>query len=347
MVIENNMSDTKRHLINFLAVAAIFAIIVGLKQTGRLSPYIQGIMMTTCIAIVMSTSLNLATGFLGQVTLGHAGFMSIGAYTSAIVTCTLRDAGILTGSAGADITRFLFGMLCGGVLAAIFGVFVGIPALRLKGDYLAIITLGFGEIIRVVIQNMEITRKGRSYIGIDSLSNLYVVFWVMVTSVSVIYALVNSKYGRAFMSIREDEVASGASGINTTYYKVLAFTISAFFAGVGGTIYAHYIVTLQPSTFNFSKSTEYMIIVVLGGRGSLTGSVVAAVFLTALPELLRTFSTYRMLAYSVALVFVMIYKPGGVFGSYEFSLVQTLRKFFGKKAPAVKAAAETTGEGDR
>ncbi|MDR1834334.1 MAG: branched-chain amino acid ABC transporter permease [Fusobacteriaceae bacterium] len=339
MVIENQISDRKRHCINFAAVLAVFIILVVLKMGGKLSPYIQGIMMTTCIAIIMSTSLNLATGFLGQVTLGHAGFMSIGAYTAAIVTCHMRDAGFLTGLGGAGMIRFAIGTLCGGILAACCGAVIGVPALRLKGDYLAIITLGFGEIIRVVIQNMNITRKGRSYIGIDSLSNIYFVFWIMVVSVSVIYALVNSKYGRAFMSIREDEVASGASGINTTYYKVLAFSISAFFAGVGGSIYAHYIVTLQPSTFNFSKSTEYMIIVVLGGRGSLTGSVLAAIFLTALPEVLRTFALYRMIAYSIALIIVMIYKPGGVFGNFEFSLIRALRRLFGKKeaAPAVAA----------
>jgi branched-chain amino acid transport system permease protein len=338
------ISDRKRHGINFLLVFAIFSILIILIKYKFISSYIEGIIMSACIAVIMGTSLNIATGFLGQIALGHAGFMSVGAYTSAIITIALRNSNILVGSLTNDILRFAVGTLAGGILAAIFGVLVGIPALRLKGDYLAIITLGFGEIIRVTIQNLDITRKGRSFIGIDNLSRVYIIFWIMVVSVSILYAFVNSKYGRAIKSIREDEIAAEASGINTTYYKVLGFTVSAFFAGIAGSIYAHYIVTLQPSTFNFNKSIEYTVIVVLGGRGSLTGSVIAAIILVALPEMLRAFSNYRMLVYSIALVLVMIYKPGGLFGGYEFSPAKILDKYFWKKNKGQAKVAANEGD---
>jgi len=370
------ISDKKRHFINFLAVFTIFSIIFLLSKKEFISSYGQGILINIFIGIIMATGLNIATGFLGQITLGHAGFMAIGAYSSSIITIAMKNANILTNTPVENILRFfigtafggilaaLFGILVGipalrlkgdylaiitastpvenilrffigtafgGILAALFGILVGIPALRLKGDYLAIITLGFGEIMRVLLQNMEITKKGRTFTGIDNLSNIYVVFWIMVVCVSILYAFVNSKYGRAIIAIREDEIAAGATGLNTTYYKVLAFTLSAFFAGVAGSIYAHHIGTLQPSLASFNKSVEYVAIVVLGGMGSLTGSVIAAILLVSLPEALRAFSDYRMLVYSVALILIMIFKPSGLFGNYEFSLIRLLNKYFLKQ----------------
>lgn len=327
----HKISDIKRHFINFTVVLMIFLFIFFLVEKNIISSYIQGILISTFISIIMATALNIATGFLGQIALGHAGFMAIGAYSSAIITIAMKNASILSGGPFENLIRFLIGTTFGGILAGFFGLLVGIPALRLKGDYLAIITLGFGEIIRVMIQNMEITRKGRSFVGMDSLSNLYVIFWIMVISVSILYAFVNSKYGRAIVAIREDEIAAGASGLNTTYYKVLAFTLSAFFAGVAGSIYAHYIGTLQPNLASFNRSIEFIVIVVLGGMGSLTGSVVAAIMLVALPEALRSFSEYRMLVYSVALIIIMIFRPSGLFGNYEFSMIKVLNKYFWKK----------------
>ncbi|MGF6906410.1 branched-chain amino acid ABC transporter permease [Fusobacterium sp. PH5-44] len=336
MIEENNklgkelspkVSNTKRHFINFCAVLVVFLFIYILVEKQIISSYIQGILISTFISIIMATSLNIATGFLGQIALGNAGFMAIGAYSSAIITIAMKNANILSGGPFEDLVRFLIGTTFGGILAGCFGLLVGIPALRLKGDYLAIITLGFGEIIRVMIQNMDITRKGRSFVGMDSLSNLYVIFWIMVISVSILYAFVNSKYGRAIVAIREDEIAAGASGLNTTYYKVLAFTLSAFFAGVAGSIYAHYVGTLQPNLASFNKSIEFVVIVVLGGMGSLTGSVVAAIILVSLPEALRSFSQYRMIIYSVTLIIMMIFRPSGLFGNYEFSLIKILNRY--------------------
>ena len=326
-----NISDKKRHLINFLVVFVIFSVILILSKSGFISNYIQGILITIFIGIIMATALNIATGFLGQITLGHAGFMAIGAYTSSIITIAMKNADILADGYWENLLRFLIGTTFGGLLAAVFGVIVGIPALRLKGDYLAIITLGFGEIIRVLLQNMDLAKKGRTFTGMDRLSDIYVVFWIMVVSVSILYAFVNSKYGRAIIAIREDEIAAGATGLNTTYYKVLAFTLSAFFAGVAGSIYAHHIGALQPSLASFNRSVEFVAIVVLGGMGSLTGSVLAAMLLLSLPEALRAFSEYRMLLYSVALVLIMIFKPGGLFGNYEFSFVQVLERYVGPK----------------
>ena len=335
-----NISDKKRHLINFLVVFVIFSVILILSKSGFISNYIQGILITIFIGIIMATALNIATGFLGQITLGHAGFMAIGAYTSSIITIAMKNADILADGYWENLLRFLIGTTFSGLLAAVFGVIVGIPALRLKGDYLAIITLGFGEIIRVLLQNMDLAKKGRTFTGMDLLSNIYVVFWVMVVSVSVLYAFVNSKYGRAIIAIREDEIAAGATGLNTTYYKVLAFTLSAFFAGVAGSIYAHHIGALQPSLASFNRSVEFVAIVVLGGMGSLTGSVLAAMLLLSLPEALRAFSEYRMLLYSVALVLIMIFKPGGLFGNYEFSFVQVLERYVGKKNNEVLPSKE-------
>ena len=208
--------------------------------------------------------------------------------------------------------------------------------MRLHGDYLAIITLGFGEIIRVIIQNLKVAggmgldkgAAGQALIGIDRLANLYVVFWITVVTVVLLFMFARSRYGRAVKAIRDDEIAASASGINITYMKVLVFAISAFFAGIAGGIFAQYIGSLNPSMAGWLQSINYVIMVVFGGMGSLTGSIVSAIGLTILPELLRAFSTYRMLVYSVALVLIMIFRPQGIFGNWEFSLTKTINKLF-------------------
>ncbi len=323
---------------NLAGVIIIFGILVGLCQTGVLSNYIKGILMVCCIAIIMACSLNITVGYLGQIALGDCGFMAIGAYTGALITKAMEASNILVGAGVPNTLRFLIATVAGGAMAAVFGVLVGIPALRLRGDYLAIITLGFGEIIRVIIQNLKFAggkgfsegQAGQALIGINRLSDIYVVFWIMVLSVALLYTFIRSKYGRAIIAIRDDDIAASASGLNTTFYKVLAFTVSAFFAGIAGSIFAHYIGSLNAAAFGWLKSTEYVIMVVFGGMGSITGSIIAAIILTALPEALREFSQYRMLAYSVALILVMIFKPTGLLGTYEFSLFKLLRRFTGK-----------------
>ncbi|MFA9380308.1 MAG: branched-chain amino acid ABC transporter permease [Acetanaerobacterium sp.] len=321
-------------LINTAGVLALFVVLVIVKESGLLNNYIQGIIVQSCYAIIMVASLNIATGFLGQLALGHAGFMALGAYTSALVTKAIVAGGVLTGGdVFSNLLLFVIGALSGASVAALFGIVVGIPALRLRGDYLAIITLGFGEIIRVVIQNLPFAggkgladgQAGQALIGIKNLANIYTVFFLTVITLALLFSFVRSKYGRAIMAIREDDIASEASGINNTYYKVLAFTISAFFAGIAGAIFAHRgLGTLQHSDFTFLKSTEYVIMVVLGGMGSLTGSIIAAIALSALPEALRAFSQYRMLVYSVVLVLMMIFRPIGLCGKYEFSLTRII-----------------------
>lgn len=340
--------------INFISVLIFFGILVGLCESGILSNYIQGILMVCCISTIMACSLNITVGYLGQIALGDCGFMAIGAYTGALLTKAMANANILVGTGIPDTVRFLIATLAGGMMAALFGILVGIPALRLRGDYLAIITLGFGEIIRVIIQNLKFAggkgfsqgEAGQALVGINRIASLYVVFWVMVVTVALLFAFIHSRYGRAIIAIRDDDIAASASGLNTTLYKVLAFTVSAFFAGIAGSIFAHYIGSLNAATFGWLKSTEYVIMVVFGGMGSLTGSVIAAILLAALPEALRQFSDYRMLVYSVALILVMIFKPTGLLGTYEFSMTRVLNKIFGKEKKALVQSTVSKNEND-
>lgn len=297
----------KSYVINIILVLALYAVLAVLIQVGAINSYYSGIMTMICINIILAVSLNLATGFLGQLVLGHAGFMAVGAYCAAIIT---MDAGL----------PFPVALLLGGLLAAIVGFVIGIPALRLKGDYLAIITLGFGEIIRVIILSLDITGGAKGLSGIPSSTSYTWVFWAAVIIVFVCFTFIRSKQGRAVISIREDEVAAEASGINTTYYKMLAFVLAAFFAGIAGGLYAHHVGVLQPAKFNFNYSVEILVMVVLGGMGSISGSIIAAIILTILPEALRDFADYRMLLYSAILIIMMLFKPTGLMGTKEISL---------------------------
>jgi len=307
--------------------------------------------MSACISIIMAASLNISTGLLGQLVLGHAGFMAVGAYTAALITKAMGNAQILAGSGIENFIRFFIAIIIGGIIAAIFGVLVGAPTLRLKGDYLAIATLGFGEIIRVVIQNLKICggkglsegSAGQALIGISRIADLYVVYWITVLVIAILFTFIRSRYGRALKAIREDEIAATAVGVKATQYKVFAFAFSAFFAGLAGGIYAHYLGSLSPGTFNFNKSIEYLIMVVFGGMSSLSGSVIAGTVLSVLPEAMRSFADYRMLAYSVALILIMIFKPTGLLGSSEFSLTDVIDKYFGKKKNSDKVRTASGG----
>lgn len=314
------------YFINFLGVLTVFVISVFLfegKAFGPATQYIKGICTTACYTIIMVASLNLVVGCMGEFSLGHAGFVSVGAYASAIVSNGLAGRGL------PDLALFIVALLAGGVAAGFSGILVGIPALRLRGDYLAIVTVAFAEIIRVCFCNFAITGGGKTMSGILKLSDFYWCFWVMVVCVTIMYMYVRSRYGRTVKAIREDYIAAAASGINVTYYKVLTFTVAAFFAGIGGGVYAHYMTAMIPTNFNFMYSAELLSEVIIGGTGSLTGSIIGAAFLSSLPEMMRQFSQYRMLAYSIILVLVMIFKPGGIFGQWEFSLVRLLGKLGG------------------
>lgn len=318
---------------NFLALVLGFGLLYGLMLTGFISMQYQGIIITIGIYVLLAASLNLTTGVLGELVLGHAGFMSIGAYAAALFTLHMDLPGLV---------EFPLALLLGGLLAAVFGVLIGIPALRLRGDYLAIVTLGFGEIIRVVIQNLSFTGGGRGLYGIDEYTTFPWVFWIAALSVAVMYAMIGTRQGRAILSLRENEIAAEAVGVPGTRYKVLAFTLSSFFAGVAGGLYAHYITVLDPATFDFNMSIEILVMVVLGGMGSFTGSVLAAVVLTLLPELLRDLADYRMLIYSVVLVLMMILRPQGLLGKREFSL----SRFRARLTAMMKKPVPAGGKGE-
>lgn len=308
-----------RYILNSVSVLLLFIIIMSLINSGILNMYFALLLIPIGFNIILAVSLNLSAGFLGQLPLGHAGFMAVGAYASALFSMAVDLPSIL---------EFALALLIGGCVAACFGVVIGLPALRLRGDYLAIITLGFGEIIRVIILNVKFTGGAYGLRGIEKHTSVAGVFITVVITLFVLTCLIKSRHGRAILAIREDEIAAEASGIPTTYYKVMTFTVSAFFAGVAGGLYAHYLSILDASTFGFMRSVEILVIVVLGGLGSMIGSVVSAIALTLLPEMLRGFSEYRMVIYSLLLVVVMIFKPSGLFGRYDFSFGETLDNLF-------------------
>jgi len=331
----------KASRINLIACGVILILVLILGYAQVLTSYVVGIFWLSCIGIIMATSLNLCNGFLGQMALGHAGFMLIGAYTSALLSLAMVRADVLAGDGLQQFLRFVICLVASGLLATIFGILIGIPALRLRGDYLAIITLGFGEIIRVVIQGIpwagaDGLEQGsaspvlyKTGLGFNNATkSQYMVFIALLTIVCVamIFTFIRSRFGRAVISIRDDEIASEASGIDTTRYKVMGFAFSAFFAGIAGSIFAACYSSLNTGNMGFMASVNYFVMVVFGGMGSITGSIVSAIGLTTLNESLRSFNEYRMLVYSVVLVLMMIFRPTGLLGTYEFSLTQTLKK---------------------
>lgn len=309
------------YLINAVLVALFLLGGSLLISGGVLSGYYSKVVVKIGIYIILAVSLNVATGYLGQLPLGHAGFMAVGAYASAIFMTRLGLRG-----QGA----FAVAAVLGGLAAAMAGFLIGIPALRLKGDYLAIITLGFGEIIRVILTNLDdvlgfsLTGGAGGLLGIPKTTNFLNTFlWVGITCF-LIHTLMKSRHGRAIYAIRENEIAAEASGIPVTAYKTFAFVVSAFFAGVAGALYSGYLGILKPDNFKFMTSIEILVMVVLGGMGSMLGSVVSAAVLTALPEALRVFSDWRMIAYALLLILVMIFKPSGLMGQYDFSMKRSL-----------------------
>jgi len=311
-------STWSRYLLNVLSAALLCLALVYLSVSRAITPYTSSLIVQIGYNIILAVSLNLAAGFLGQLPLGHAGFMSVGAYAAALFTKSMDLPAML---------EFPIAIALGGVVAFLFGIVIGLPALRLRGDYLAIITLGFAEIIRVIINNLEFTGGAIGLRGIPRHSTIAWSFvWVFVT-IYAISTLIRSRHGRAILSIRDDEIAAEASGISTTYYKVIAFAISAAFAGVAGGLYAHTTIIL-PSNFGFMKSAEILVMVVLGGLGSILGSVISATVLTILPELLRGFKEYRMIVYALVLILVMIFKPSGLCGRYDFSLGSGIDRVF-------------------
>lgn len=335
-------------------------------------PFVTKLTMDIGINIILAVSLTLVNGFTGQFSIGHAGFMALGGYAAGAVTyyggyrvwgANEFHGGILSWTVGQGTFAgpllgggdglFVLACLVGGLVAAAAGYLVGLPSLRLRGDYLAIVTLGFGEIVRVLLQSTGSQLNSASavagapawqlagklggalgFIGLQFYTTIFwVAFFVMLTLV-VCFRLKRSSYGRAFLSIREDEIAAEAMGVRTTRFKVQAFVIAAFFAGIAGGLYAHEIGSINAGELGFQKSFDVLIMVVLGGMGSISGATLAAIILTLLPELLRVVAEYRMIVYALLLIIMMLVRPQGLFGIHE------LWELFGSRAarwPAGKA----------
>ncbi len=346
------------YILNTLVIAVLligFSILKGaFGQAGDFKLIIVPSIWQCCYLIILAASLNVTLGFLGQLSLGHCGFMAIGAYAAALISLAAERAGFFTDKSGpAFVLVLTVCILAAGVLAALVGLMVGIPALRLKGDYLAIITLGFGMIIVNIINNLPFAGQEGLAIGSASASlyanglgfgtalkvtYVWVAIGVTLVSVLMMFMYVRSKYGRAIRAIRDDEIAASASGINTAYYKVFTFAYSAFFAGIAGALYACSNATLSTSSFAFANggilnSTFIVVMVVLGGMGSLTGSIVAAIimflvnyqikngtWLQAMPAWIQNLFSFPMLVYAVILIIVIMFRPKGIFGTYELSL---------------------------
>lgn len=280
----------------------IYLLVFVLMKMGVINTYNTGIIILILINITLAVSLNLTMGFLGQLALGHAGFMALGAYTSALLTMNMSLPPVIA---------FPIGLISGGLVALAFSMIIGIPTLRLSGDYLAIVTLAFNEIIRNILESMTITNGAKGLNGIPRYTTFTSAYIVMVVCILSIYLLIKSRHGRSIVSISQDEIASEACGVNTTYYKLLAFGMSAFFAGLAGSLYAHQVVYISPSDFDYNKSIEIAIMVVFGGLSNIQGSIISATILTALPQLLIEFEKWRMLIYSLILIVFMIFKQTG------------------------------------
>ena len=304
----------------WLPLVATYVIVLLLVQAGIIDAYMQVTIATICINIVLAVSLNLITGFTGQFSLGHAGFMAIGAYSTALVTMRFDS-----------VFGFVGGLLLGGVIAALVGFLIGLPTLRLRGDYIAIATLGMAEIIRILLQNFEFTNGAAGLSPVPQYMDWTWFFILTVGSVMLTSTFIRSRQGRDAIAVREDEIAAESIGVNTTRSKVLAFTTGAFFGGIAGGMYASYFYVIKPEQFGFLKSIDILVIVVLGGLGSLSGSVIAAFLLAIISTLLQPFPGVRMILYALLLIVIMIFRPQGLLGNRELSL-KLLPRFGRKRA---------------
>jgi branched-chain amino acid transport system permease protein len=290
---------------------ALIACAVVSQFSGHINPYYLDVIISIGINIILAVSLNLINGYTGQFSMGHAGFMAVGGYTAAVITTTFGHR-LLPVCGGQAWLLFSVALVIGGLLAAVAGLAVGAPSLRLKGDYLAIVTLGFNQIIIVILQNMDVVGGARGFTGVPAYTNLFWTFSIAALTVYFVTTLVNSSYGRGFLAVRDDEVAAEAMGINTTRYKIFAFVFGAFFAGVAGGLFGHFKQYLNPEGFNFLKSMDIVVMVIVGGMGNTLGVIIAAIVLTILPEALRPVAQYRMILYSFLLIVLMLTCPQGL-----------------------------------
>lgn len=295
-----------RSNLTYLLVMTAFLIVMAMIQTGNISRHMRSMLVPVCVNIILAVSLNLVVGFLGDLSLGHAGFMSVGAYAGCLFSKFFSD--LLPAA-----LRFPLAMLAGAAVAAVFGFLVGLPVLRLKGDYLAIVTLAFGEIIRSVIINLDFTGGPSGLKGTPQDASFIWAFAMVMVTLFVIQNLTDSRHGRAIMSIRDNRIAAESCGIEVNHFKLLTFVIAAAFAGIAGVIYGHNFSILKASTFDYNLSIEILVMVVLGGMGSIRGSVISAVIITVLPEALRGLSDYRMLIYALVLIALMLFNQSESF----------------------------------
>ncbi len=316
----------RSNLITYGMVIAAFAVVQILRSTGHISSLLEGLLVPICTYVILAISLNLVVGISGELSLGHAGFMCVGAFAGAFFTKCMQEVIPISG------LRFAIAVLVGAVAAAVFGILIGIPVLRLRGDYLAIVTLAFGEIIKNVINVFYIGRDSAGFhismkdqfslgmeadgqiilngpqgiTGVPKDSSFFAGVILILITLFIVLNLIDSRDGRAIKAIRDNRIAASSIGINITKYKLMAFTVSAALAGMAGALYSHNLATLQASKFNFNTSILVLVFVVLGGIGNIRGSIIAAVILTALPEMLRFLSDYRMLIYSIVLIVMML-----------------------------------------
>ncbi len=328
-----------KHYINYIVIAAALVLFIGLNSAGELSRATLNLLPRIAYSIILATSLNLVVGFLGELSLGHAGFMCVGAYLGSYFSLFLHQY------VDNMLVCFIISMIVGGLAAAVFGFIIGLPALRLKGDYLAIVTLAFGEIVRNIFKNLEIFGGAMGLktaeIKIKS-STLFVVGFIVVLIVlALIQNLIRSKHGRAITAIRDNEIATKAMGINVTFYKLFVFIISAFFAGVAGVIYGHYVTPISYTTFDYNYSIEILVMVVIGGMGSMNGSIIAATLITYVNSLLQSklsgdLAAVRLLVYALVLIVVVIYNNAPALKSVRerFSLKSLMRKLSKKNNPS-------------
>ncbi|MBR6115172.1 MAG: branched-chain amino acid ABC transporter permease [Oscillospiraceae bacterium] len=341
--------STLQNLITYAIVIAAFAVCQAMISSGSMSRALRGQMIPICVYIVMAVSLNLVVGISGELSLGHAGFMSIGAFTGAIVSAWLLGAVQMENA----LLRLLIAMLAGGVLAGVAGFLIGIPVLRLRGDYLAIVTLAFGEIIRNILNCLYFSLEGkRLYVsfnnpsipgkilvngpagatGIVKIASFPVGFALILFTLIVVLNLIDSRTGRAIMASRDNRIAAESMGISVTKYKMIAFVTAAVLAGMAGALYGLNFSTVAASKFKFDTSILVLVFVVLGGIGNIRGSIIAAALLTVLPELLRAFSDYRMLVYAIVLILVMLATNN-----------EHLSTLLGKLMPGKKKGEEVNG----
>ena len=335
-----NMEKKRRlsgNAVTLLMTAVIAAVCAGMLYSGAASRQMSSMLVSMTCYIAMAVSLNLVVGLLGELSLGHAGFMSAGLFTGCLFSLATADSLPL-------IVRLPAAMLIGGLAAALVGLIVGLPALRLKGDYLAIVTLGCGEIIKSIVTNLNVTggakglNTGAIYADTKTLLPYGIVLVFLV--VIVMMNLKNSRHGRAIMAIRDNRIAAESNGVNVTYYKLMVFIIAAFFAGMAGVLYGHTLANIKPAMFDYNMSIEILVIVVLGGMGSIRGSIIAAIIIYVLPESLRALSDYRMLIYSIVLIAMMLINSSPRFATIKSKLnYRSLAKMIAKKVKKEGARA--------